>query len=195
MIIIGITPEKILPDESRLWAEALENGVDLLHLRKPDAPVEEIRRLLEETDTKYYGRIVLHNRFDLAVQFGLKGIHLNRRENLPPENFTGSISRSCHSLDELRDGKNRYAYQFLSPIFDSISKTGYASSFPDPVLKAAAITGNIDRKCIALGGITPERIPYLESIGFGGAALLGYLWSDPTPKGVRDRAASIQREK
>ena len=41
MIIIGITPEKILPDEPRLWAEALENGVALLHLRKPDAPVEE----------------------------------------------------------------------------------------------------------------------------------------------------------
>lgn len=71
--------------------------------------------------------------------------------------------------------KDECDYLFLSPIFDSISKAGYRSAFSHEQLQRAADEGVIDRKVIALGGVTPERIPYLHSLGFGGVAMLGAL--------------------
>ena len=62
---------------------------------------------------------------------------------------------------------------FLSPIFDSVSKQGYASAFTDNALKQASRDGIIDNKVVALGGVTPDKINYLRQLNFGGAAMLG----------------------
>ena len=65
-----------------------------------------------------------------------------------------------------------YDYVTLSPIFDSISKQGYKSAFKLMELKNK-IKG---KKVVALGGVTPDKFSYLKSIGFKGAALLGYFF-------------------
>ena len=67
-------------------------------------------------------------------------------------------------------------YLFLSPIFDSISKAGYKSNFTIDELRAAADAGIIDSRVFALGGVTPDRLSLLQSIGFGGAVMLGAVW-------------------
>ena len=64
----------------------------------------------------------------------------------------------------------------MSPIFVSISKHGYTAAYSHDELKEAFAKGIIDKKVIALGGITPKHIPWLETLGFGGAALLGHVW-------------------
>ena len=69
--------------------------------------------------------------------------------------------------------KNDYDYVFLSPIFDSISKAGYKSSFTEEMLKDASSKGIIDKKVVALGGVTLDMIPYLKELNFGGAAMMG----------------------
>ncbi|GAA6529534.1 hypothetical protein LPYR103PRE_15070 [Segatella asaccharophila] len=70
-------------------------------------------------------------------------------------------------------------YVFLSPVFDSISKSGYCSAFPLSALKQAQEEGIIDRKVIALGGVTYDKLPLLESLSFGGGAMLGEIWGKP----------------
>ena len=90
-----------------------------------------------------------------------------------PDGYTGHVSRSCHSLEEVRLWKPSCDYVFLSPIFDSVSKEGYCSAFSPEVLGRACSEGVIDGKVIALGGVTPERTGVLRSFGFGGAAMLG----------------------
>ena len=118
-------------------------------------------------------RIVIHDFFELARLYGLRGIHLNARRSIVPDGWQGHVSRSCHSLDEVRRYKDACDYVFLSPIFDSVSKQGYASAFTDETLKQASLDGIIDDKVIALGGVTPDKISYLQQLGFGGAAMLG----------------------
>ena len=194
MKYIGITPEGFLPGEECLIAVLLDHGLDRLHLRKPGASRHEVEELLRSIPHRCYNRIVLHDHFELAAAYRLAGVHLNRRNPMPPAavpGYTPALSRSCHTLDELGQDEG-YAYQFLSPLFDSLSKQGYRAAFTPGQLTEAAERGIINERVIALGGITPERVVAVRQWHFGGVALLGYLWQEPTPEGVIDRLNRIR---
>jgi hydroxymethylpyrimidine kinase/thiamin-phosphate pyrophosphorylase len=179
---IIITSPEFLSGEATFISKLFSQGLDLLHLRKPEASLEAYKRLLLQIPKHWYSRIVLHEHFALAEKFGLHGIHLNRRCSQVPDSFRGSISCSCHTLEEVKKQKASKDYVFLSPIFDSISKVGYHAAFSPTLLKQAAIENVIDEKVIALGGITAKNIPLVKEWHFGGVALLGDIWkrmSDP----------------
>ena len=151
----------------------LSHGVDFVHLRKPGAAAGDCARLLDGLTAEERAHIVIHDFFELAVPYCLHGIHLNSRRSSVPEGYTGHVSRSCHSMEEVRLWKPSCDYVFLSPIFDSVSKEGYRSGFSSDVLARAFSEGIIDGKVIALGGVTPDRVREVRSFGFGGAAMLG----------------------
>ena len=94
-----------------------------------------------------------------------------------PIGYNGFKTRSCHTFDEIKSYKNEYDYLFLSPIFDSISKVGYKSSFSKEELEKASEEGIIDEKVVALGGVTFDVIPYLKELNFGGVAMLGGIYN------------------
>lgn len=175
--LVVITSEKFFKDE-HLWINSLfEAGLQYLHLRKPGAKRFETEELLRKIDAQYYNRIVLHDNFDIAVEYNIGGVHLNRRNPFAPKSFTGRISRSCHSIEEVVRYKDESFYVTLSPVFNSISKVGYNSAFSAEQLAIAASRGIIDNRVVALGGITAENICALKKLGFGGAAVLGTIWS------------------
>ncbi len=173
MLWLVITSPSFIPDEASFLHRLFVHGVDIVHLRKPGATAEECARLLDGLSADDRRRIVIHDFFELAQPYGLRGIHLNARRSTVPDGWQGHVSRSCHSLDEVRRYKDACSYVFLSPIFDSVSKQGYASAFTDNVLKQASKDGIIDNKVVALGGVTPDKINYLRQLNFGGAAMLG----------------------
>lgn len=189
---IVITLPHFIPNEAHYINQLLESGIDLLHFRKPDATREDCERLLKEIPAKWYPQIVMHDYFDLCTEYRLHGIHLNSRNHQIPEHFSGSLSRSCHSLEEATDAlketkdatkevtdalqQNKYDYVFLSPIFDSISKQGYHHAFTPEQLTLAAKEGIINERVIALGGVTESALPQLAAWHFGGAAFLGDVW-------------------
>lgn len=181
MRLIVITAPEPLPGEARALTALLEAGADRLHLRRPGASEEELAALLEAIPSGLRPRISLHDHHGLARRGAAGGIHLNGRNPEPPEGFRGPVSRSCHSLDELDRWRNRCDYLFLSPLFDSISKQGYRAAFPLQTLREAARHGTIDSRVMALGGVDPDRMPQVRELGFGGAAILGYLWNDYRP--------------
>lgn len=176
MRIIAITLPELYPGEGEVIMKALDGGYHLVHLRKPEASEQEMAAIIESLPEKYRSRLVLHSHFHLAGRYGVYGIHLNSRCSTVPEGFKGSISRSCHSLDEVEKFKENCDYLFLSPIFDSISKQGYRSAFTEEVLREAARKGIIDDKVCALGGVHHGCLQFLEELGFGGAAMLGSVW-------------------
>ncbi|MBO8447196.1 MAG: thiamine phosphate synthase, partial [Bacteroidetes bacterium] len=178
MKLIAITAEKFIDNEAETINALFEAGLERLHLRKPHASANECERLILSIGSKWYGRISLHDHFELAKKYGIGGLHLNSRNPQPPTGFAGILSRSCHSMEEAAREKHKYDYVFLSPIFDSISKNGYTAAFHRGALQAAARNGCIGGNVIALGGITPERIEEAAACNFGGAAVLGYLWAD-----------------
>lgn len=173
MLWIVITSPSFFDGEAQFLHRLFAHGVDIVHLRNPGATPEDCARLLDGLSADDRKRIVIHDFFEFAWPYGLRGIHLNARRSTVPDGWRGHVSRSCHSLDEVRRYKDACDYVFLSPIFDSVSKQGYASAFTDETLKQASLDGIIDDKVIALGGVTPDKISYLQQLGFGGAAMLG----------------------
>ena len=179
---ITITSPEFLSGEATFIGKLFLQGLDLLHLRKPEASLEAYKQLLLQIPEQWHSRIVLHEHFELAEEYKLHGIHLNRRCSVVPNAYHGSISCSCHTIEEVITQKDSKNYVFLSPIFDSISKVGYHAAFSPTSLKQAAVENVIDEKVIALGGITANNIPLVKEWHFGGVALLGDIWkrmSDP----------------
>ena len=185
--LIAITTPCLFEEEATLINRLFGEGLQTLHLRKPEAEKSQLITLLEQIEPVYYPRIILHDHFDLAPVFALGGVHLNRRNSKVPAGFVGSISRSCHTLEELKRHEG-LDYLFLSPIFPSISKEGYGEGFPLEVLKNATEQGLITRRIIALGGMDAQTILRLKGLGFGGVAVLGALWGkNPQPEEVLRR--------
>lgn len=177
MKLIVITTPYFFEGEDRIVSQLFQEGMERLHLRKPQSNINELRMLLEMIPSQYHSRIVLHDHFELAPEYKLAGIHLNSRNRTIPQGFDGSISGSCHSLEEIQQNRT-LDYVFLSPLFQSISKEGYGSGFPMEVLRKAASDGLINEKVIALGGMDQTTIPLIEPLHFGGVAVLGALWGD-----------------
>ena len=176
MRIIVITSPEIIPGEVSLINTLMEGGVWRLHIRKPQASLEEVRQLIEGIDRRWYPQLSLHDHHALAMEYGC-GIHLNVRHPLAPECWQGTVSASCHSIEEVEERKKTCDYVFLSPIFNSISKQGYAAAFTKEELADASRRGVIDESVIALGGVTPKHLGELARIGFGGGAFLGHVWN------------------
>ena len=182
MKLIVVTQPFFFAGEAARIEALFRAGLELLHLRKPASSAEECGALLEQLPPFCRGRIVTHDHFGLVARFGLRGVHLNGRNPLPPPGFAGQRSASCHSLEELAARKREgFDYLFLSPVFDSLSKRGYRAASPPEALAAAREAGVLDgQRVVALGGIRPELLEQVAAWGFGGAAVLGYVWQgDP----------------
>lgn len=191
MRLVVITREEFTAEEPETILRLLEGGIDRIHLRKPAATEAEMRRLIESLPATCYPHLSLHDHLPLAAEYGLGGVHLNGRNPMPPAGFRGVVSRSCHTLGELAESAPTTGYRFLSPIFDSISKSGYQAAFSEADLRNAAAQGIIDTRTLALGGVTPSRLPQVRAWGFGGAALLGCIWRDTSPAGLRRTLSEI----
>src|ERR1700757_3897381 len=77
--LIVITPEKTSSREIALVTSLFENGLQLLHVRKPQATENELRDYLKQIPKRFYKRIVIHSNYKLAKEFDLKGIHLTEK--------------------------------------------------------------------------------------------------------------------
>ena len=190
---IVITSPGFLQGEADFIDRLFGHGLDRLHLRKPGADIGECRRLLDGISREWLPRIVVHDNFGLCREYGLGGVHLNGRNPMAPPNHEGSVSRSCHSLEEISRYKGECDYLTLSPIFNSISKQGYMAAFGPGQLAAARDSGLIDRRVIALGGVTLENIPRVKELGFGGVAILGDVWQRMADGNVDEYLTSLRK--
>ena len=177
MKLIVVTAPTFFVEEDKIITALFEEGLDILHLRKPETPAMYSERLLTLIPQKYHKRIITHEHFYLQEEFSLMGIHLNTRNPKEPHDYSGHISCTCHSLDEVRNKKHFYDYLSLSPIYNCITKTGVTSGFTAEELRQAEKSKIIDSKVMALGGITSDNILEIKDYGFGGAVIMGDLWN------------------
>ena len=175
---IVITLPYFFDGEAEQIVQLLHSSVDLIHIRKPESKAEELERLIMSIPSEYYPRLVLHDHHELAMKYHLHGVHLNGRNPQPPMGWEGSVSKSCHSLEEVKEWKGKCDYVSLSPIFDSISKQGYHAAFSSAEIEEASRQGIIDKKVLALGGVTFNKIDDVLRMGFGGGMILGDAWKN-----------------
>ncbi len=170
-----ITLPEIYPNEARALFALVENGAEVVHVRKPGLPESALRDYLTGIHPEILYHLTLHRHADLAGYFGLGGVH-ERRETL--EKIAGSFrkSASCHDWGEVKACTGRADYVFLSPIFDSVSKADYRAAFAGEQLKI--LLQDADRPPVAaLGGITAQTIGKARNWGFEGAAAIGSVWA------------------
>ncbi len=181
MNIVITLPDFLEHEAERIVALLRRPDVQLIHLRKPDSTAGQLAQLIEQIPSVYYSQLVLHQHFQLAQQYHLYGIHLNHRWPQRPAQWQGSVSTSCHSIDELRQclaQQPAYNYLSLSPIFDSVSKPGYHAAFTAQQLADARQEGLLTPRVLALGGVTFARLEQVRQMGFGGGMILGDAWRD-----------------
>lgn len=174
MKLIVITSPTFFIEEDKIITVLFEEGLDILHLRKPETSAMYSERLLTLIPEKYHKRIVTHEHFYLKEEFKLMGIHLNSRNPKEPHDYAGHISCSCRSLNELERKKHFYDYVFLRPMYST--ETGLFTDYTAEDLRKAAKEKLIDTSVMAFGGITPENILEVKDFGFGGAVVMNNLW-------------------
>ena len=171
--------------------------IDFFHIRKPHVDSQYVKHLVSLIPEEYHKYLILHSHYNLLDDFKFGGIHIKPSDNTWRNiNFLSypkkTFSRSCHEIKELETFRSeQIAYFFLSPIFNSISKKDYFSSFSlaDPSL--LYLTRKF--KIIALGGVKPELFHKLFDAKFVGAALLGYIWSPKIT--IKEKRDSLIMEK
>ena len=192
MRLIVLSPPQEYPDEAHIVNELFGSGLQTFHLRKPAFTRETLERYINLIPAEYHRRIVIHFHYSLAKHYHFQGIHLTEKarhsssvHRIIRELKEKSLSTSFHSLEELRSHRRRYTYVFISPVFDSISKPDYKSTFNPGSLRetiaALKKRNNYVPQLIALGGIETKNIPTALSLGFAGVAVLGAVWESKEP--------------
>jgi thiamine-phosphate pyrophosphorylase len=178
MKLILVTTDKFFVEENIIINTLFEEGLDVLHLRKPDSEPILCERLLKLTPEKWYKKIVVHDHFYLKDEFGLKGVHLNTRNPESPTNYKGHLSRTCTSLEDVKEWKKKCDYVFLSPVFEKLSPVNAQPPFDMRLLKEANANKIIDKKVIALGGVTIDNVKVAKDLGFGGIGIMEAVWQN-----------------
>ncbi|MCS6917415.1 MAG: thiamine phosphate synthase [Chitinophagales bacterium] len=190
--LIVISSPDALESEAELVNEMFRNGLQLFHLRKPRFSTRRFASYLQQIHPAYHNKVVIHSHHELCLRFPLRGVHLNHRHKkrgalkqwlllmyLKMRKPRLTISTGLHSLSDLTRNQSRYNYVFLSPVFESISKTGYKSTFNEITLREQL--PKLPYDVVAMGGITEDNILKTYDMGFAGAAVLGRIWKSENP--------------
>ena len=178
-MILFTSPQPI-EGEIELINHLFKLGLSTLHLRKPDFTLALMEAYIEGIEPQYRDRVMLHSHLELIERFPLKGVHFSER-NKPLfdkyRNFNVAKSWSSHKINELASIPKEVDYTFLSPIFSSISKSGYETEWDFELLSTTLKQRkNQHTKVYALGGISLENAPRCKELGFDDFAILGSLW-------------------
>lgn len=167
-----------LPNEINRINQLFDDGLELLHLRKPAYTEQEYRSLIENIKSDFHKRLVLHQLHSIAEEFSIHRLHFSEQNRINTTNWNDYsrfvLSTSAHSIEDFNTLPDCFEYAFLSPVFPSISKVGYVSE--KNLLEKVKKRTNFHTKLIALGGITFENGQLAIENGFDGVAMLGAIW-------------------
>ncbi|HIK13554.1 MAG TPA: thiamine phosphate synthase [Oscillatoriaceae cyanobacterium M33_DOE_052] len=185
MKLIVISSSTEINDEIATITALCESGLKYFHLRKPGYSRDKLERLLQDITPNCLPNIMIHQCHELINSYPLGGIHHTSATDFNPDlPRTIHQSKSFHQLGEISGNPHPYNYVFLSPIYDSISKQGYAAKFKFTELARFLPNQQGVREIIALGGVEADKIGELHQLGFDGVAVLGAIWRSVT---VRER--------
>ena len=177
MKLAVMTQPAFFVEEDKILTSLFDEGLDNLHLYKLGSSPMYSERLLTLISNEYYNKITVHNNFYLKEEYKLHGIHIDDATTPVPQGYRGHLSRTCTSLEQLKEAKKNADYVFLKYIFDSQSEPDQKASFTESELKEAARRGLIDRHVYALGGMNLDNVRMAKDLGFGGVVISGDLWN------------------
>jgi thiamine-phosphate pyrophosphorylase len=179
-----ITHTSIIPNETKIWEQLLNEGADSILLRKPGWLEADYESLLLQANSDCYPKLMIAGYAGLCERYKLQGLHFGEaaRDNVNKELLNSYqqkgwlLSTSIHSADTLHLVSNNWSQLLLSPVFDSISKQGYLSAFNEDF---RLDKDGFEGKVLALGGINEQTVRKAHDMQFDGIALLGAIWENP----------------
>ncbi len=185
-MIIVLTPEQDILNETEILLELFEAGLQRFHLRKYWWTDREMKTYLDAIDPIFYQRLVLHSHYHLAKDYGISRLHFREEDRLGnrhlPFKNEYKISTSVHDITTFNQLDKIWQYAFLSPMFPSISKQGYGTELS--VLSTLSQRNNKHCQLIGLGGIDAHNFEVVLEQGADGIAILGSIWQAPDPVAV-----------
>ncbi|MBM4120640.1 MAG: thiamine phosphate synthase [Nitrospira sp.] len=167
-----------------LIEQAVAGGLRVVQLRERDLDAPALLTLARDVQVAIKSSkalLLINDRVDVALACGAAGVHL-RSDSLPvgvARKLLGAariIGVSTHSVDEaVRAEAEGADFVVVGPIYDTPSKREYGAPLGVQSLEEAA------RRCripvLAIGGITPARLPEVKRAGASGAAVVSSILS------------------
>lgn len=169
-------------------------GLGTFHFRKQDWSYSDCHHYLTYFSDLEVKKIILHQHFELRQKFPVKGIHFSsyqpvakNREVFQDQSLL--FSTSIHRLNQFVTLERGFSMVYISPIFDSISKSNHFGNFDGEDIKSFLDTTPNSIDFYALGGIDINKIKTLKTMGFDGAGLLGSIWENFNNNGYKKTLA------
>ena len=177
----ALTPDaRTIRDEilalERLLEEAIAARIDLIQIREGDLEASVLRDLTVRVRAcaTEATRILVNDRADVAIAARAAGVHLRADapgtaavRALAPAHWL--VGRSVHHAAEAA-AHDDADYLLFGTVFESGSKPGQPASGVD-ALGAAVRAARAP--VLAIGGLTPDRVPACAAAGAWGVAAIG----------------------
>ena len=168
--------------------DCLRAGLKAVQIREKDLTALELLNLarpLRDLTSQSGARLFINDRVDVALAIGADGIQ-RAHHSLPTaaiRSVAGPkmlIGVSTHSAEEARNAQADGAdFVVFGPIYDTPSKRAYGAPLGLDALGRVAEAVTIP--VLAIGGITPERVPAVKVAGARGVAVIRAILADDRP--------------
>jgi len=177
-------------DPLRIAEAACRGGASVIQLRAKhatDTQILEWGRALRELTRGHDVRLVVNDRFDLALASEADAVHLGQ-DDLPPHRLPAparqalAVGRSTHSLAQLKAAlAEPVDYLAYGPVFETTSKEArYTKRGLDGLAEVAA---RMDaRPLVAIGGIALENLEAVVAAGANAVAVISAVTAALDPE-------------
>ena len=183
-MLIVISYPTAVTDEATIINALFDEGLEIFHMRKPQADAGESRGLLEKINPTYHHRIALHQHHEIAADYGIKRWHftevnrnkINEESLIQLKMANHILSTSIHHVEAFKGLPLSFDYTFFGPVLNSMSKQGYISSLSADFRFPVELN---HPTVVAIGGIDATNIHQVKPMQFKAVAVLGAIWQKP----------------
>ncbi|MBM7095711.1 thiazole tautomerase TenI [Bacillus sp. H-16] len=150
--------------------------VDVIHVREKDRSAKEMMEIVEELLASGVParKLIINDRVDVAQVMNCCGVQLachslgvsEVRKCFPHLRVGKSVHRYEEAIEAERDGADFVLYGHVYPTASKSGKT------PKGLDELSSLTRSLRIPVIAIGGISPEKLPELRAAGAGGIAVM-----------------------
>jgi thiamine-phosphate pyrophosphorylase len=169
-------------------AECLAAGLPSVQLREKDLGAGDLAALgrkIQRLTREHGARLIVNDRVDVALAVGADAVQ-RTHTSLAVDDIRAvaggrlRIGASVHSLADALDAEARGAdWIVFGPVYDTASKRQYGA--PQGLERLAAVVRAVRIPVVAIGGITPQRVPEVRASGARGIGAISAILSADSP--------------